>query len=73
MMDIKVIGAEYYEPLDLKSLPDGRYEGIIGGYEVVCVLSSGKRARFTTDDGVRGFNIPCVVVVRDGSASVEFK
>lgn len=51
-------------------MPDGEYPGKWGGYQVVMEFD-GKTFRLTTADGVRGFDIPCVVKVNRGMVTVE--
>src|SRR5688572_7640496 len=44
------------------ALLDGDYEGIWGGYEATFSIRE-RRYVITTQDGVRGINIPCIVHV----------
>lgn len=57
---------EIVKILRVSKLRPGQYRGLWGGYVVVF-----GDWRLATKDGVRGFNIPCVVsVAEDGSATV---
>ncbi len=49
---------------------DGEYVGKWGGYKVVFQGSDGLY-HGTTIDGVRGIEIPVIVTIKDGKATVE--
>jgi len=51
------------------AIPDGTYVGQKTGY-VVRVETGREIYEIKTRDGVRGFNVPCTVDVRDGMVSV---
>lgn len=51
-------------------VPDGVYEATISGYEVVFRYSIFEYS-LESDRGVRGINIPCVVVVESGDFYLE--
>lgn len=55
-----------------KPTPDGTYQGVWGGYEVVFKVG-GKEHKAKTKDGIRGMRIPCIVTARSGSLSVRVK
>ncbi len=54
-------GVTMVQEVSLAVIPAGTYQGIWGGYKVTV----GKWI-ITTEDGVRGFNIPCTVHVTVG-------
>ena len=68
-MTTKITTADRVEKCKLSELPDGDYKGIWGGY-VVEALIGGQLHRFTTENGVRGMNIPCVVMFQAGAVTV---
>lgn len=51
------------------ALPDGGYAGLISGYTVT-FRTNGRVFEAQAEIGVRGLNVPCTVVVKDGSAVV---
>ena len=53
-----------------KDWPDGKYNGIISGYEV---YSDDIDSGFKAITGVRGMNIPCTIHVKNGEAIVKDK
>ena len=56
-----------FEQMSSHIVPPGEYQGIWGGHHVFI----GNMWRLTTEDGVRGIDIPCTVTVEEnGSASV---
>lgn len=69
-MRAKIISAT--SKIELSELPDGEYEGTWGGY-VINATVNGMSVRFKTKWGIRGVNIPCVVIVNNGSVIVEEK
>lgn len=52
--------------------PDGIYEGKQSGYNVHLQID-GKEVRFEAKNGVRGLNIPVIVAINDGTATVQYK
>jgi len=52
------------------SIPDGIYDGIWGGYEIV-FYACGKTFKAKTEEGVRGFGIKCAVSVCNGKITVS--
>lgn len=62
--------AERVEDCSLRELPEGEYEGLLGGYVAEATIC-GEAYRFHLDTGVRGINIPCVVKVDGGTVAVE--
>lgn len=52
------------------TLPDGNYKGLWSGY-VVTVMHNGEVHKFKTKLGVRGFNIPRIVEVKDGIPTIS--
>lgn len=52
------------------SIPDGQYPGFWGGYSVRFVADR-LDVSASTEIGVRGLNIPCIVTVFAGVATVE--
>jgi hypothetical protein len=57
-----VKSVEKYSPVKPWNLPSGDYPGLWGGYVVTFVIGK-NHYRAATEIGVRGMNIPCVVVV----------
>jgi hypothetical protein len=66
----KVVSAEVFYPLELGSLPNGAYAGRWSAYEAITEIN-GKTYRMRTEDGVRGMNVQCLVVVTDAGVMVE--
>lgn len=60
----------FYAPV---SVPDGTYIGTQSGYEVCIVVGGVEWVRFTHSVGVRGLDVPVVVKVSDGEATVQWK
>lgn len=52
----------------ITTLPDGVYSGTWGGY-VIEVHYKGKTYELTTEEGVKGFNIKVIVIIKDGDAT----
>lgn len=50
------------------TIPDGTYQGTWGGYKIEAKIR-GKDYEMTTDDGVRGINVPVVITIKDGEAT----
>lgn len=67
---IRATHVERFEACTLREVPDGAYEGILGGYVAEATIC-GEAYRFHLDTGVRGINIPCVVKVDGGTVAVE--
>lgn len=67
----KIIKGMYSELLNVeknKLLPNGRYYAFQSGYEIT-VTYLDELYKFTTDYGVRGFNVPVTIDVVDGKIS----
>lgn len=54
-----------------RELPNGEYPGIFGGYEVVTLID-GAPYRFETEHGIRTFNMPCTVIIKDGIVKIRY-
>ena len=65
-----VVSADISGPAKMTDVPDGEWPGVWSGYQVTAVCGHGKWT-FTTDDGVRGIGIGCVVTVQSGKISVR--
>lgn len=50
-------------------IADGTYKGTYGGNVVAFDDTNGLRWNVTVDEGVRGFNYPALVVVKDGQVT----
>lgn len=53
-----------------EKLPNGSYSGVWGGY-VVEFYIDGEKFEASTDVGVRGINIPCVVSINNGEITIK--
>lgn len=53
------------------TLPDGLYLGLLGGYNI-SVKYNDCEYNLSIKEGIRGFNIPVVVTVKDGEATYSF-
>jgi len=57
--------------LNQVDIADGTYSGIWGGCIVRARLNNGNESEpIEVNPGVRGINIPCTVIIRDGYASI---
>lgn len=61
----------FVEKVEVTTIPDGKYDGLWGGYIVTVIGDDGTTYRIHTDMGVRGNNIPVFVTVHDGKIVVE--
>lgn len=52
-------------------VPDGRYSAKWGGY-IVEFSHDGRDFEVTTINGVRGFNVPCHIVIQNSQVFLEF-
>ncbi len=52
--------------------PDGIYDGKQSGYNVRLQID-GKEIQCQAENGVRGLNIPVIVTITEGVASVKYK
>ncbi len=67
----KVLKAEVFQPVGLRSLPVGDWPGIWGGYEVAVTIGS-TQYRLETADGIRTPRAECIVHVEpSGEITVE--
>ena len=69
-MDTSITRIEKYEVVKASSLPDGKYKGIWGGYEVTATIDM-LFYRFHTKDGIRTPSAACTVVIQNGIVTVE--
>ena len=53
-------------------LEDGEYDGIWGGYIVETMIEN-EKFLVTTKLGIRGYNVPVKVVIKDGAVWVRVK
>lgn len=58
------------EKCPVVSIPDGRYAGKWSAYTVEFRVG-GREFVATTKDGVRGVNVPCIVVVEGAKITIE--
>jgi len=65
-----VKSVEIYQPVALKNVPEGEYNGRWGGYVATAIIN-GTQYRFYTVDGIKTINAKCVVKVSNGSVTVE--
>ena len=65
-----VISADIGGPAKMTDVPNGRWAGVWTGYEVTAVCGYGKW-KFTTDEGVRGIGIGCIVTANHGRITVD--
>lgn len=70
MHDINLI--ERVETIQPGQLPEGTYAGVQGGYEVKVVID-GATYKMRTVYGVRGFDIPVFVTIKDGQAKFAYE
>lgn len=56
--------------IDWKKLPNGRYPGVWGGYEVTTTINQ-KTYILQTYTGIRSPNAPCIVIVENGKIEIE--
>ena len=69
-MKSEIESAERFQPVRLVYMPDGKYQGTWGGYEVEVTID-GWQYRLKTVNGIRSMGAKCVVTVADGSVTVE--
>lgn len=50
------------------TIPDGIYQGIWGGYKIEVKIKD-KTYEMTTEEGVRGINVPVIITIKDGEAT----
>lgn len=60
------------KPIKMSDVPDGDYTGLLSGY-CVTFLVHGHPYVAHMKTGLRGMNIKCTVVVKDGAAKVSIK
>ena len=60
----KIIGSKFFV------LEDGEYDGKWGGY-IVEVNIKGENYRIETVNGVRGIDVPCTVVIKNGEVWIK--
>ena len=65
-----VISADIGGPAKMTDVPNGTWAGVWTGYEVTAVCGYGKW-KFTTDEGVRGIGIGCIVTANHGRITVD--
>lgn len=69
-MKNKIVSIEEKVP-KIATLPDGYYEGVMGGY-IIEVRYRGKLFELKSEDGIRGSGSCVVVKVENGIATYEF-
>lgn len=70
MLKTDVVSGEITRPLNLPDLPNGRYDGLWSGYQVIVNLED-EQIKLKTKNGVRGINVPCIVIVDNGNVRIE--
>ena len=71
-VESKVVSGKSVSMISLSDIPDGEYQGVWGGYEVRVMIQD-KTYQFTTNDGIRTMDAPCIVTAKDGKIIVKVK
>jgi hypothetical protein len=71
MIMTDVLSIEEYRPVVPGQLTaDGEFDGKWSGYEATFTIE-GHKLRVRTKDGIRGIDVPCKLIIKDGVAKVE--